>query len=87
MLSEHEEHLDLLITDLVMPRMGGKELAQTLGTLRPDLKTIYISGYADDAALRHSVLEANATFLQKPFNLGALARKVGETLGQTETVQ
>ena len=86
-VSKHEEHLDLLITDLVMPRMSGEELSRMLGPLRPDLKTIYMSGYTDDAALRHGVLEANVTFLQKPFNLGALARKVREMLGPTETVQ
>ena len=85
--SEHEGHIDLLITDLVMPEMSGRELAQMLGSLRPDLKTIYMSGYTDDAVLRHGIHEPGTTFLQKPFSLGTLARKVRDTLGRTETVQ
>ena len=56
--SQHEGHIDLLITDLVMPKMSGRELAQTLGSLRPDLKTIYMSGYTDDAVLRHGIHES-----------------------------
>jgi hypothetical protein len=56
-----------------------------LGSLRPELKTIYMSGYTDDAVLRHGIREVGATFLQKPFSLGTLARKVRDTLGQTET--
>jgi PAS domain S-box-containing protein len=86
-VSEHEGHIDLLITDLVMPKMSGRELAQMLGSLRPDLKTIYMSGYTDDEGLRDGIHEQGATFLQKPFSLGTLARKVCETLGQCETVQ
>jgi signal transduction histidine kinase/ActR/RegA family two-component response regulator len=84
--SEHEGHIDLLITDLVMPKMSGRELAQMLGSLHPNLKTMYMSGYTDDAELRHGIPELAARFLQKPFSLGTLARKVRETLGRTETV-
>jgi CheY-like chemotaxis protein len=73
-------HIDLLITDVVMPEMGGRELSKLLGGLRSDLKTIYMSGYTDDAVLRHGILERSATFLQKPFSLGTLARKARETL-------
>jgi two-component system cell cycle sensor histidine kinase/response regulator CckA len=78
--SEYKGRIDLLITDVVMPRMSGRELSQILGSLRPEMKTIYISGYTDDAILRYGVQELGATFLQKPFSLGALARKVRETL-------
>jgi two-component system, cell cycle sensor histidine kinase and response regulator CckA len=85
--SQHEGHIDLLITDLVMPKMSGRELSQMLGTLRPDLKTIYMSGYSDDAILRHGVQEMGATFLQKPFSLGTIARKVRETLGPSKALQ
>ena len=85
--SQHEGHIDLLLTDLVMPGMSGRELAQTLGSLRPDLKTICMSGYSDDVTLRHGVHELSATFLQKPFSLGTLARKVRDTLKPSETVQ
>ena len=58
----------------------GENYQQILGSLRPDLKTIYISGYTDDAVLRHGIREKAATFLQKPFGLEALARKVRDTL-------
>jgi len=85
--SQHEGHIDLLITDLVMPKMSGKDLAQMLGSLRPDLKTIYMSGYTDDAVVRHGISELSVTFLQKPFSLDTLARKVRDTLGRPGTVQ
>jgi PAS domain S-box-containing protein len=85
--SQHEGNIDLLVTDLVMPGMSGRELAQMLGSLRLDLKTIYMSGYADDAVLRHGIPELGAAFLQKPFYLDTLARKVRDTLGRTETVR
>jgi two-component system, cell cycle sensor histidine kinase and response regulator CckA len=85
--SEHEGHIDLLITDVVMPKMSGRELSQTLGRSRPRLKTIHMSGYTDDAVLRHGIQGSEATFLQKPFNLSMLARTVSDTLGQSETVQ
>jgi DNA-binding NtrC family response regulator len=58
-----------------------------LGSLRPDLKTIYMSGYSDDVVLQRGIHEQGATFLQKPFSLGMLALKVRDTLGRTETVQ
>lgn len=80
-------HIDLLVTDVVMPRMSGRELSQTLTRISPDLKTIYMSGYTDDAVLRHGIHEHDATFLQKPFSLGTLAGKVRETLGRTEPVR
>jgi len=85
--SQHEGHIDLLITDLVMPKMSGRELSQMLGSLRPDLKTIYMSGYSDNSIMRHDIQEMGATFLQKPFSLGTIARKVRETLGHSEAVQ
>jgi PAS domain S-box-containing protein len=85
--SEHQGRIDLLITDVVMPQMSGRELSQVLGSLRPDLKTIHMSGYTDDAVLRHGIQDMDATFLQKPFNLRTLARKVRDTLGRTETLQ
>jgi FixJ family two-component response regulator len=70
-----------------MPVMSGRELSEMLGSLYPDLKTIFMSGYTDDAVLRHGIHAQGTTFLQKPFALGTLARKVRDTLGQTETVQ
>jgi two-component system, cell cycle sensor histidine kinase and response regulator CckA len=85
--SEHPGHIDLLITDVVMPKMSGRELSNTLGSQRPDLKTIYMSGYTDDSVLRHGIHAMGTTFLQKPFSLSALACKVRDTLRRTETGQ
>jgi two-component system, cell cycle sensor histidine kinase and response regulator CckA len=82
-----QEHIDLLVTDVVMPKMSGRELSQVLERLRPGLKTIHMSGYTDDAVLRHGIHEFGTHFLQKPFSLGTLARKVRDTLGPTETVR
>jgi CheY-like chemotaxis protein len=81
-VASEQEQIDLLITDVVMPKMGGRELSQMLGGLRPELKTIHMSGYTDDAVLKHGVHEWSATFLQKPFSLGTLARKVRDALGR-----
>jgi PAS domain S-box-containing protein len=85
--NQHEGQIDLLITDLVMPGMSGRELSQMLGSQRPYLKTIYMSGHTDDAVVRHGIHERGATFIQKPFGLSTLASKVRDTLGRTETVQ
>jgi CheY-like chemotaxis protein len=79
--NQHKGSIDLLITDLVMPKMSGRELSQRLGSLRPGLKTIFMSGYTDDAPLSHGMHELGVTFLQKPFSLDTLARKVRDTLG------
>jgi len=85
--SQYEGRIDLLITDIVMPKTGGRELSQMLRLQRPDLKTIYISGYTDDAVLQHGVLEPGAVFLQKPFRLGTLVRKVRNLLGAAAASQ
>jgi PAS domain S-box-containing protein len=76
--------IDLLITDVVMPKMSGRELAKALEQVRPKLKTIYMSGYTDDAVVRYSVSEEGVVFLQKPFSLSTLARKVREMMKPRE---
>jgi CheY-like chemotaxis protein len=86
-IASEQEHIDLLLTDVIMPKMSGRELAQMLGSLRPELKIIYMSGYTDDAVLRSGSHELHTAFLQKPFGLSALARKVRDTLGQIDPVQ
>ncbi len=76
----HAGPLHLLVTDVVMPQMGGGELARRLLAARPGLRVLYMSGYTDDAVVRQGVSEATSAFLQKPFTIGAFARKVRETL-------
>ncbi|MFO0969994.1 MAG: HDOD domain-containing protein [Gemmataceae bacterium] len=72
--------IDVLVADIVMPNMGGAELARALTAQRADLQVLYISGYTDDAAVRFGVQQAEAAYLQKPFTPQALALKVRETL-------
>ena len=77
---ERLEEIHLLLTDVVMPRMGGKEVADRLKTLRPSVKVLFISGFPDEAIARHGVLTPGIAFLQKPFSPAALAQKVREVL-------
>jgi PAS domain S-box-containing protein len=79
---QHAGSIHLLVTDVVMPKMGGRRLADLLTASRPDLKVLYLSGYTDDAVVRHGAMPTGTAFLQKPFTLTALARKVREVLGQ-----
>jgi CheY-like chemotaxis protein len=74
--------IDLVITDVVMPQMSGPRLAENLAALRPDLKILFVSGYADDAVLRKGVADLSHDFLQKPFPLRSLAGKIREVLEQ-----
>jgi PAS domain S-box-containing protein len=81
LLSEaHRGEIHLLLTDVVMPKMSGRELGERIRLHRPDLRILYMSGYTDDAILRHGVLVDGIPFLQKPFTAEALARKVREVL-------
>ena len=76
----HDGPLDLLVTDVVMPRMGGGTLAQSLRTSRPGLEVLYMSGYTDNTIVHHGVNEPGTGFLGKPFSAAQLTQKVREVL-------
>ena len=77
---QHHGRIDLLVTDVMMPRMGGRELAFRLASVRPHMKVIYMSGYAEYAKDNQKIAESENVILQKPFALDTLARKVREVL-------
>jgi CheY-like chemotaxis protein len=72
--------VDLVMTDIVMPQMGGRELAERLAADCPDLRMLFTSGYTDDEIVRHEVIKEETNFIQKPFTFDALAHKVRECL-------
>jgi two-component system, cell cycle sensor histidine kinase and response regulator CckA len=77
----HAGEIELLLTDVVMPGMGGRQLSERLAQARPQLRTLYMSGYTSDRALRQSILESSDAFVQKPFTPAALASRIREVLG------
>jgi two-component system, cell cycle sensor histidine kinase and response regulator CckA len=77
---QHKQPIHLLMTDVVMPQMGGRQVAERLTACRQGIKVLFVSGYTDDAVVRHGVLQAEVAFLQKPFTQMGLARKVREVL-------
>jgi len=79
-LEDHDGPVDLLLTDVVMPGMGGRELAGRLADIRPEIKVLYTSGYTDDTILRHGVLERTAHFISKPYKQTELTHKVRAVL-------
>lgn len=76
----HDGPLHLLLTDVVMPGLGGRAVADRVSVLRPGIKVIYMSGYVDDAVVRAGVLLEGVNFLQKPFTLDGLTAKIREVL-------
>jgi two-component system, cell cycle sensor histidine kinase and response regulator CckA len=78
---QHPAPIHLLLTDMVMPRMSGPQLAERLLALRPDMKVLYMSGYTNDQALRDGIAHSRLAFIQKPITPEALGRKIRQTLG------
>ena len=76
----HDGPIDLAVVDVVMPELSGPDLVRQIAPLRPDIRLLYISGYTDEAIVRHGIPESGVPFLQKPFLPDALARKVREVL-------
>ncbi|MBN2321605.1 MAG: PAS domain S-box protein [Acidobacteria bacterium] len=77
---EYSDDIHMVITDVVMPGLGGAKLVAGLEAERPGIKALYISGYTDNAIVHHGILDSNVAFLQKPFTVEGLARKVREVL-------
>jgi CheY-like chemotaxis protein len=80
LLGTYGEPIDLLLTDVVMPGMDGRRLYERLSADLPGLRVVYMSGYTDDLIAHHGVLDEGIAFLQKPFTVDSLARKIRETL-------
>jgi CheY-like chemotaxis protein len=80
LFSQNRERIDLVLTDVVMPSISGRELAEELTILQPGIKVLLMSGYMDDAIIRHGVLDAGIEFIQKPFTPGQLAIKIRQVL-------
>jgi CheY-like chemotaxis protein len=78
--SELNRRIDLLITDVVMPGAGGRVVAERIAELHPGARVLFLSGYTDDAVVRHGILHEKVNFQQKPFSPVALALKVREVL-------
>jgi PAS domain S-box-containing protein len=79
-LNEASGPVHLILTDVIMPQMNGRELTECVASLRPETKVLYMSGYTNDAVVRHGVLDSGTSFIQKPFSPDALGRKVREVL-------
>jgi two-component system cell cycle sensor histidine kinase/response regulator CckA len=77
---QYRDTLHLLVTDVVMPGLGGRKVAEQLQVLHPETKVLFLSGYTDDAVIRHGILHEQVNFLQKPFSPLVLANKVRAVL-------
>jgi CheY-like chemotaxis protein len=83
--AKHHGPIHLLLTDVVMPGLSGRQLAEQLAQLRPDMKVLYASGYADRAIVHHGILESGIAYLSKPFTPETLGRRVRQVLDSPST--
>ena len=83
----HDGPIHLLMTDVVMPGISGRELAQRISKVRADIKVLYMSGYTDQAVVHHGILDSGSVLLQKPFTMATLATKLREILASEEAVR
>ena len=81
-LQSHTGEMHLLLTDVIMPDMNGKEVFEQISESWPDVRVLYMSGYTDDVIAHHGVIDAGVNFIEKPFNIKTLATKVQEVLNQ-----
>jgi CheY-like chemotaxis protein len=87
LVQRHSGPIHLMLTDVVMPRMTGKELTELLKPIRPLMRVLFMSGYAEDVIAHHGVLEAGVDFIPKPFSPDGLAGKVREVLSRSEEIR
>jgi two-component system, cell cycle sensor histidine kinase and response regulator CckA len=80
LVRRHSHPIHLLLTDVVMPQMSGRQLAEGVSSIHPDIRVLYMSGYTDGVIAHHGVLDPGVAYLQKPFTADFLARKVREVL-------
>lgn len=78
--ARHRGKIHLVLSDVVMPHMSGRQLAERLHDVRPDLPVLFMSGYTDDAIVRHGVLESETDFIQKPYSPDALVQRIREIM-------
>jgi len=81
-VDDSSERIDLLLTDVILPKMDGRSLGDALAGVLPEMAVLYMSGYTDDFIVRHGVLDPEVSFISKPFSPDALARRVREKLDE-----
>jgi two-component system, cell cycle sensor histidine kinase and response regulator CckA len=72
--------IDLVLTDVVMPKLSGRELSERISAIQPSVKVLFMSGYTNDSIVNHGILDGDTWFIQKPFTLESLVRRVREVL-------